>query len=320
MKISFPLLLVFFLTLFSLNTTAQTNGHDFSAVDDYAKKLGTLEGMSMGTIQNVVARKFTDKMDRARVIYDWIALNISFDVKANKAGANAKLTVSDVLKTRKASSSGFAMLFQDLCSSADIRCLTVDGFLKTNTLEIGDKSTDINHTWAVVQLGESPETWFYVDPAMGSGYFGPDKKSFIPYFNTGYFFTEKNLFNWDHYPDNDAWKLGSAPRSRGDFFELPIIGNASYEYGLKSFSPKSGKYKTKATKPVNFSFRLNPNVEIKTVTVISGMKKKLRTKDVEFSFSGGQLGFTVQFEEENSYPVVIKVNGKELITYEVDVE
>jgi len=56
------------------------------------------------------------------------------------------------------------------------------------------------------------------------------------------------------------------------------------------------------------------------VTLIIGEKKRLKTKDIPFSFSGGQLSFNYAFEEENNYPVTIKVNGKELIIYEVEVE
>lgn len=299
---------------------AQTSGKDFSEVDDYVKKLGNLDSMSMGTINNVVSRKFPEKIDRARAIFDWIAMNITYDVKAGRSNNAAKNTSTEILKSRRAAGAGFATLFQDMCSAADIRCLTVDGFLKTNHLQIGDKSTDINHTWAVVQLGESPDTWFYVDPAMGSGYLEADMKTFTRFFNTGYFFTEKNLFNWDHYPDNDAWKLGNAPKNRGDFFDLPVIRNAAYEYGLKSFSPRSGKTKAKAGKSVNYQFKLNPTADITSVTMIIGEKKKIKTKDIPFNFSGGTLSFSNAFEVENSYPVTIKVNGKELIIYEVDVE
>jgi len=315
-------LLLFFLLalLLPVISIAQTNGKDFSEVDDYVKKLGNLDSMSMGTINNVVSRKFPEKIDRARAIFDWIAMNITYDVKAGRSNNAAKNTSTEILKTRRAASAGFTTLFQDMCSAADIRCLTVDGFLKTNHLQIGDKSTDINHTWAVVQLGESPDTWFYVDPAMGSGYLEADMKTFTRFFNTGYFFTEKNLFNWDHYPDNDAWKLGSAPKSRGDFFDLPVIRNAAYEYGLKNFSPRSGKTKAKPGKSVNYQFRFNNTADITSVTMIIGEKKKLKTKDVPFNFSGGQLSFSYAFDDENSYPVTIKVNGKELIIYEMDVE
>ena len=89
-----------------------------------------------------------------------------------------KNTPAEVLLYRKATGIGFASLFQDMCSSADIRCLTVDGFIKNNTEQIGEKDTEINHSWAVVQLGQSPETWYYVDPAWGSGYADAEMKVF----------------------------------------------------------------------------------------------------------------------------------------------
>ncbi|MGB4845234.1 MAG: transglutaminase domain-containing protein, partial [Ferruginibacter sp.] len=185
-----------------INVSAQTNGRDFTIVDTYVKSLGPLDSMSMGTINNVVSNKFTDKIDKARAIYYWIANNISFDIKAARSYNTSKNTPADVLLYRKAIGIGFASLFQDMCSSADIRCLTVDGFVKTNTDQIKEKGTEINHSWAVVQLGESPDTWFYVDPAFGSGYADAEMKVFTPAYTDAYFFTEKELFNQQHYPDN----------------------------------------------------------------------------------------------------------------------
>ncbi|MFZ1371622.1 MAG: transglutaminase domain-containing protein, partial [Ferruginibacter sp.] len=171
-------ILPFLLILTGAEVSAQTNGRDFTAVDAYVKSLGPLENMSMGTINNVVSNKFTDKVDKARAIYYWIAHNIKYDIKAARSNNTAKNTPTDVLLNRKAIGIGFASLFQDMCSSADIRCLTVDGFVKTGTGQIGEKDTDINHSWAVVQLGQSPETWYYVDPAFGSGYADAEMKVF----------------------------------------------------------------------------------------------------------------------------------------------
>jgi transglutaminase/protease-like cytokinesis protein 3 len=306
--------------LMSIAAAAQTGGRDFKAVDDYVKSLGPLEGMSMGTINNVVSKKFPEKIDRARAIFDWIASNISYDVKAGRMNNNAKNTPTEVLKSRQATSIGFASLFQDMCSAGDVRCLTVDGFVKNNTQQIGEKETDINHTWAVVQLGESPDTWFYVDPSWGSGYPDAEMKTFTKYFNPGYFFAEKQIFNWQYFPDNDAWKLGPAPKNKGDFYDLPLIKGMSHELGLKSFSPHSGKVKAKPTKAVSFSYKIKNDAPISKVTLLIGEKKKIRTKDVNFNYSGGLLSFEYKFEEESSYPVTVLVDGKELITYLVDVE
>ena len=312
-----PLLLF---TIANFNVNAQTNGRDFTAVDAYVKGLGPLNGMSMGTINNVVSNKFTDKIDKARAIYYWIAHNITYDVKAARNNSMMKNTPTEVLLSRKAVGIGFASLFQDMCSSADIRCLTVDGFVKNNTSQIGEKETEINHSWAVVQLGESPETWFYADPAWGSGYGDAEMKVFTPYYTDAYFFTEKETFNLQHFPDNEAWKLGPAPKNKKDFFEMPLVKVAAVEFGIKKLSPNEGNLKTKANKAVKFSFTLKSTEDIVKVELGIGEKKKYKVEEIQYSNSASVLSFTYKFEDENSYPVTVFVNGKEFAQYYVEVE
>lgn len=305
-------------TLLVLNVSAQTNGRDFTAVDAYVKSLGPLDSMSMGTINNVVSNKFTDKIDKARAIYYWIAHNISFDVKAARTNNTAKNTPTDVLLSRKAIGIGFASLFQDMCSSADIRCLTVDGFIRFNTEQIGERDIEINHSWAVVQLGQSPEEWYYVDPALGSGFPSDDMKEFTSYYTGAYFFTDKETFNLQHYPDNLAWKLGSGSKSKKDFFELPIIKGPAIEFGLKKLSPAEGSIKTKVNKAVKFSFTFSNMGDITKVELGIGEKKKYRVEEIQYSNSSNSLSFTYKFEDENTYPVTVIVNGREMISYLVE--
>lgn len=306
-------------TISFFNVSAQTNGRDFTAVDAYVESLGPLDSMSMGTINNVVSNKFTDKTDKARAIYYWIAHHITYDIKAARSSNTAKNTPAEVLLTRKAVGIGFASLFQDMCSSANIRCLTVDGFVKNNTSQINEKGVEINHSWAVVQLGQSPETWYYVDPAWGSGFADAEMKEFTRSYTDAYFFTDKMAFNLNHYPDNEAWKLGSAPKNKTDFFELPLIKVAAIELGVKKFTPKEGNLKAKAGKAVSFSYTLQNIAEITKVELGIGERKKYKMQQIEFSYSGGVLSFAHKFVDENSYPVTIFVNGKELASYFVDV-
>lgn len=311
-------LLLFTLTCFNLS--AQTNGRDFTAVDAYVKSLGALDSMSMGTINNVVSNKFTDKIDKARAIYYWITHHITFDIKAARTNSLMKNTPADVLLYRKAVGIGFASLFQDMCSSADIRCLTVDGFVKTNTSQVGETSTEINHSWVVVQLGQSPETWYYVDPAWGSGYGDAEMKVFTPYYTDAYFFTEKETFNLQHFPDNEAWKLGPAPKNKKDFFEMPVIKVAAVELGIKKLSPNEGNIKAKVNKAVKFSFTLKSTESIDKVELGIGEKKKYKVAEIQYSNSASVLSFSYKFEEENTYPVTVLVNGKEFVSYFVEVE
>lgn len=312
-----PLLLF---TIAGSNLYAQTNGRDFTAVDAYVKSLGPLDSMSMGTINNVVSNKFTDKIDKARAIYYWIAHNITYDVKSARNNSPMKNKPADVLLSRKAVGIGFASLFQDMCSSADIRCLTVDGFVKNNINQINEKGTEINHSWAVVQLGESPETWYYVDPAWGSGYADAEMKVFTSYYTDAYFFTEKETFNLQHFPDNEAWKLGPAPKNKKDFFEMPVVKVAAAELGLKKISPNEGNIKTKVNKAVKFSFTLKSTEDIVKVELGIGEKKKYKVAEIQYSNSASVLSFSYKFEDENSYPVTVFVNGKEFISYYVEVD
>ena len=306
--------------LVTFNLSAQTNGRDFTKIDAYVKSLGPLENMSMGTINNVVSNKFTDKMDKARAIYYWVAHNIVYDTKLMRSNSTTKNTPAEVLQTRKAVGIGFASLFQDMCSSADIRCLTVDGFVKYNAGQIGEKDQEINHSWAVVQLGQSPEDWYYVDPAFGSGFLNADMKEFTKDYTDAYFFTEKATFNLQHFPDNSAWKLGSAPKSKADFFDLPVVKTAAIEMEIKKCSPNDGKIKAKVDKPVKFSFTVKATDNITKVALGIGEKKKYKVEEIQYSNSGSTLSFTYNFKDANSYPLIIFVNGKEFAQYYVEVE
>ena len=313
-------LLPAFFILTGVNASAQTNGRDFTKIDAYVKSLGPLTTMSMGTINNVVSNKFTDKMDKARAIYYWVAHNITYDVKAARSNSNAKNIPAEVLLTRKATGLGFASLFQDMCSSADIRCLTVDGFVKYNTKQIGEKDQEINHSWAVVQLGESPEEWYYVDAAFGSGYLNADMKEFTKAYTDAYFFTEKASFNLQHFPDNQAWKLGSAPKSKKDFFDMPVVKTAAVEFEIKKCSPNDGKINAKVDKAVKFSFTVKSTENITKVELGLGEKKKYKLEEIQYSNSATVLSFSYKFQNANSYPVTVFVNGKEFAQYYVDIE
>jgi len=312
-------ILLVILAITSIRAAAQTGSRDFKAIDEYIKGLGAMEGMSTATINNVVINHFEDKIDKARAIYTWIAMNIMYDVKAARTNSTMKNTPADVLLYRRAVGAGFAALFQDMCSIARIRCLTVDGFVKTSIEQIGEKGTDINHTWAVVQLGQSPDTWYYVDPAWGSGYADAEMKTFTRSFTGAYFFADKAAFNLQHYPDNEAWKLGPGPRSKKDFYGLPLVKVAALEFDMKRFSPNDGKLKAKVDKPVYFTYVIGGRDEISKVSLAIGERKKYKLKEVDFAYAGGTLSFSYKFEE-GSFPVTVLVNGRELMTYSVEVD
>ena len=61
-----------------------------------------MDTLNMGTISYVVTKKFPDSKDKSRAIFDWIAYNISFDVKAARSNGNEKSSSDIILKTQLA--------------------------------------------------------------------------------------------------------------------------------------------------------------------------------------------------------------------------
>ncbi len=303
--------------IFTGNTlTAQTSNSRFKTVDDYVKSLGSLDTLNMGTISYVVTKKFSDNIEKVRAIFDWVANNISFDCKAARNSGNEKRNSDDVLKSRKTNASGYAALFQDMCSVVKIRCLTVDGYAKNNVEQINEKPDEFNHTWAVVQLGQSPETWFYVDPTWGSGYTDDKVTVFTKAYNDAYFFADKTIFNYQHFPDNMAWQLGGAgPKTAKEFFDLPLVKDYAYDYRISNFNPLNGLIKANTNKPVQFSFKAGSNTKIEIVALMIGTDKKKRIKTADYTVNNGVINFNYKFDEEDSYPVTVLINNKPVLGY-----
>src|SRR5260221_13431464 len=96
---------IFLFLFISINSFAQSS-KEYKLVDDYVKKLGSLDSMNMGTISSILTKNFSDKANKARAIFDWIAYNISYDCKAGRNNDNSKINSDDILKSRKATAFG----------------------------------------------------------------------------------------------------------------------------------------------------------------------------------------------------------------------
>ena len=300
--------------------SAQTRENPFKAVDDFARSVGKLDSLNMGAISNILTRNYSDNKDKARVLFTWIAHNIELDCKAARSGDQEKPLSDLVLKKRKTVAAGYAALYQDMCSVAKIRCLTVDGYARTHTEQIGEKPDAFNHCWVVVQLGQSPDSWYYVDPAWGSGHTDEKMTRFIPDFRDAYFFPDKSLFNLQHFPDNRAWQLGGGPKSLKEFMDMPLIYHAAYKLGARGFNPPSGIVKGKAGKKLEFGMQLSPSVNVSKVAIETGADKKKKRKDVSYQLESGTLKLSCSFEEADSFPLSILINDEPVAAYRMELE
>lgn len=295
---------------------AQTN---YASTDQFVEKQGSMDSLNLAQVAKRITAVSSDKEQQARAIFYWIANNIALDPKAIKGNDQRRSLPEDVMKLRKGTALGFAKLFQEMASIANIRCLVVDGFIRAGIEDLNSPADEINHSWNVVQLGQSPDSWYVLDPAKGSGTMDKKMTLFTKKFTSGYFFTDKTLFNLDHFADNDAWQLGPGPKNIKEFYSLPIIGPAAYEYVLKKPTPATGYIKTKSKGKVSFTLPIGSGATIENVSLMIGEGRKIQKPEpMNFSNSGGAIVFSYQFKIEDTYPVKILVDGKEILEYMVE--
>lgn len=311
--------LVFFFIVFltGLNCFSQNK---YSRIDVAVSKFGSLDSSNIATIADTITAQFPEKEDKARAIFYWIANNISIDPKASRSNDKKNTNPADVIRNRKTNALGFSLLIQEMMSLANIRCLSIDGYTKSDIANLNDPIDEPNSSWNVVQLGTSPDQWFYIDAFMAAGFTDKKFTSFTKEFTSEYFFPDKATFNLLHFPDNTAWLLGPGVKSVKEFYSLPVYSNAAIIYGLQKTEPLKGMIKTKLKNSVQFNFEFNKSLSPSEIILIAGdYPKPEKPVSVKFSNSGNTLSFTHQFKTESEYPVQILIDGKLLATYFAEV-
>jgi transglutaminase/protease-like cytokinesis protein 3 len=314
-----PLIL---LTAFLIHTIsfAQATISKYRYVDDYVQKLGAFSTKNVAEIADAITSKFSNNEEKARAIFYWIANNISIDPKAVKQNDEKNKLPEKVIELRKATPLGFSLLVQEMCSYAKIRCLSVDGYVKNFASEINEAADDKNYSWNVVQLGQSPETWQYIDACRASGFLDNRLSLFTKQFTSQYFFAEKKLFNLVYFPDNMAWQLGGGINNVKQYYALPVFGNQAIALEMKKPSPLTGLIKTTTAKPVQFSFSINNENTINKISILVGDDKKIKKEEpMNFNNNNGNISFFYTFKKEDTFPIQIVADGKVLLQYIIEV-
>jgi transglutaminase/protease-like cytokinesis protein 3 len=312
---------VFLLLIFiSLIGRAQPSFKKFEDIDQFVFQLGKLSNNNVAEITDTLTHNLESKEFKSRAIYSWICNNIALDPKSARNNDPKNSDPEVVIQIRKASPIGFAKLFQEMASQASIRCLIVDGYNKFKTDNINNKEDETNYSWNVVQLGTSPNEWYYVDAANGSGYLDVKQTIFTHSFNHEYFFSNKYVFNLDHFAKNTSWLLGEGPKSLKDFYALPLVRKGSYEFILSKALPSLGFIKAKLNTPFKFNLRFNKNKSVNEITVISGEGlKRTKPERINFEIKDDEIYFYYKFKKEDTTPFTILVDGKEILTYLVEI-
>jgi Transglutaminase-like superfamily len=287
----------------------------FAVVDSFIAKLKVSDTVDVYTLTDAVTRPFSETSQKVRAIYSWITRNIAYDCIAFRSRSKRKDDAFDVLRARKGVGEGYANLFAEMCSAAKIRSITVPGYLRSKTDDIGNFPAEVNHTWNVVQIGSQ---WRLIDCTLGSGFTDRQVRTFTRQFSDAYFFSNPKIFAYSHMPTVDAWQLGGG-FSKSDFKNAPILHGGAFTAGLNGITPGDGVIKTKPKENITFQYTLGNADAIDSISVRIGDEKRGKITPVEFVRTGSGIRFYVKPDKGGNFPLSIFFNNKMAVEYMVEV-
>lgn len=271
--------IIYILFLFSIFINAQNN---FEKIDSLAKE-EKYRGDIIELVNNLT-NTYDSDIDKTRAIYSWIIENISYDIKKyykrnkkikikckNKLDCQLKKQeienklIRDVLKSKKGICSGYSKLFKRMCDIANVKCLEIDGYVKTKPNHVAKKGI-LDHSWNVIMIDNKP---FYLDLTWAAGYCTKNNKGrleqFIKQQNDFYWLTPVEKFSIDHFPKNPE-KIIGFKISIDDYINQPYIENSIIP-NIEIVQPREGILRKKIGDTIRFKVlfekKIN-NIQINT--------------------------------------------------------
>jgi len=140
-------------------------------------------------IKDTIIKEGMDDLTKVKVIHDWVASNITYDVDMYYSGDVAMNTALDVLKNKKGTCRDYSFVFASLARAAGIPTRVIYGDAWNAATGAYEK-----HAWNESFVDGK---WVKIDTTWDSGYINTNTKKFIASVSTKYF-VDETMFNKTH--------------------------------------------------------------------------------------------------------------------------
>ena len=299
--------------------------NDFSETDLYAR-LAPKNVQSVDELVEYFSVKTTSDIEKARLIYVWLAENISYDARAfnlKNPGDNSALSV---FKSKKAVCAGFANLFTEIGNKLGLEISTVRGLAKGYEFEndvFDNLEESINHAWNVIRIdGE----WRVFDATWGEGFGTTNKKGKLEStkkFDESWFNVSPNYAIFSHLPEELNTQYILKPVSFETFLALPFLTPNAFESGW--ITPEEVLSKFNDKKKLDLPVYSNSLNEFKLSAPKDRVLKKGKTHEVKnvyffineeimqpFLLDDNKYKYTIQTEITGTYQLVVLDQSEQL--------
>jgi len=221
---------------------------EFASVDNHARSIRKSEHPTPESLANALCKDLKNDRDKARAIFTWIAVNISYDFKAldkdsPRADSNKEYedkVVKQVYRKGRGVCMGYSLLYKKMADAVGLECVFIPGNSKGSVFGGWE-----SHAWNAVKINDK---WELLDVTWGAGYSDENEK-FHQVFQPGFFFTLPRIFALNHFPEDEKWQLLDQPIGKNEFkkqsafsYADPVMGIADTEpFGIPLTKGMDGK-------------------------------------------------------------------------------
>lgn len=175
-----------------------------------------------------------DDFLKVKLIHDWVADNISYDVKGYFSGNLPRTDWKGTLTTGSSVCDGYSTLFDTMCSAAGIESRKVSGYGRGYSFKLfgSEDVYDSDHAWNAVEIYDE---WYLVDTTWDAGHVSG--KDFEKDYSTEYLLMPPEQFIYRHFPEEPEWQLLDPPLTAAEFVDLPYIRGDFFSLGLEFTQP-----------------------------------------------------------------------------------
>jgi len=186
---------------------------DFSEIDKYVINLKFNKNISEKEIVELIIKKSTTNIEKARAIFVWIAENIAYDTSYKVTSPEQSL------KHRKGVCQAYSELFKKFGEVAGLEVVVIPGDAKQFNYKKSSDLSNEGHAWNAFKCNN--QKWILLDATWGAGYVNNGK--FNKQFNDFWFDVSPKIYIFTHFPTDENHQFLEKPISRNDFLRIPPL-------------------------------------------------------------------------------------------------
>ena len=330
-----PLYLTFF---FPFLFNAQV---DFTSIDDYAKAYPK-KNTSIDELANYFLLKEASELEKARMIYVWLAENINYDDHGYNSKQFGDNSAEGVLQNKVAVCAGFANLYQALGDKMGLKIITLRGLAKGYGYD--ESSYDnieeaSNHAWNAINIDG---VWKIFDATWGQGYGTTNNKGKLvskKEVGNDWFNVDPKISIFSHLPEENDKQFIIPTISFETFLEMPNIVPTAFSSGWLNADELLLKIKEKKVLDIPNHYSLSENTLIKAPTerlLKKGKPHAFMIESIEldnvflvvdeeewiqFNKTSAGWNYTLNTKSPGTIEVVVKMlDGTLLVLFEYEIE